>query len=72
MQETFKEYRETGRIVIWPSQKFLQKEANANRATVQRAMAQLVKYGHLELVRHGNQFTGSSAYRVVVRKAKAA
>ena len=69
MDHTRQRYRETGKIVIFPSQELLHDKTGANPDTVMEAVKQLIRRGHLELLAKGNQYTGSNQYRVILRKA---
>jgi hypothetical protein len=69
MKETATEYSKKGRIYIWPKQKWIADDARLSEDTVGAGLAELVERGYLKLVRHGNQFSGSSKYRVMAERA---
>jgi hypothetical protein len=68
MDATRDKYRDTDRIIIWPSQKTLAAETGFNIETVSRAIKQLRKHGHLKRTQKGNQHTGSNRYRIVMKE----
>jgi DNA-binding transcriptional regulator YhcF (GntR family) len=71
MDLTRAKYKETGQIVIWPSQQELANRTGFHINTVVEGIASLIRHGHLVKLRQGNQFTSSNRYQVIVKPPKA-
>lgn len=70
MEKTEADYKETGDIVIFPSQQELVEKTGFHIETVAAGVANLIKRGHLFKLKQGNQRTGSNRYLVIVKPLK--
>jgi hypothetical protein len=66
MNDSVEKFAVKGRIVVWPSQTELGRRSRLSADTIRRCINKLIDRGHLRRLKHGNQFTGSSRYRIVI------
>jgi hypothetical protein len=63
-------YKETSEIIIFPSQRVLEKQAGFHIETIATGISKLIRRGHLYKLKRGNQITGSNRYLVIVKPPK--
>lgn len=68
LKDTEAEYRNSGKIEVFPSQEALSEDSSVSPATIRVSIAQLIQRGHLEQVRRGNQHSGSNRYRILIKR----
>ena len=69
MDKSKLKFHRQGKMFIWPSQRDLCSSTCFSRETVGESIRQLIEQGHLKKLRAGNQFTGSSKYRLLMKEA---
>jgi hypothetical protein len=67
MQKTARIYKKSGKVKVWPSQKYLAKQTGLSPDTIRIAVARLIKRGHMELLKRGNQVDGANKYRIILK-----
>ena len=69
MKETKKQFRKTGKIVVWGSQENIGDALGWSRRSIIRALAELIRRGHLKLHEKGNRYARSNKYEIVLKTA---
>lgn len=71
MNESARRFRESGQIIVFPSQAELCHRTNASINTVGSSIAQMIRRGHLRKLETGNQVLGSSTYQIIIKRGAA-